>query len=113
MNKDFKLFQKYFKEYQKKFGLTGYTVYFEYKPLDKCFAEITVNQDTMVATTRLNSKRDKAEKPFKNIKLDAKHEVLHLLINELEDKGYERYVTKREIYEASESLVNKLAGLIE
>lgn len=28
MNKDFADFQKYFKEYQRKFGLMGYKIYF-------------------------------------------------------------------------------------
>ena len=37
MNKDFVAFQKYFKEYQQKFGLNGYKVFFEYTPLVDCY----------------------------------------------------------------------------
>ena len=37
----FQLFQKYFKEYQAKFGLTGWKVYFEHGDLDGAFADIT------------------------------------------------------------------------
>jgi len=113
MNKDFELFQKEFKKWQVKFGLTGYSVYFRYEELDGSFASIDVKQEAMVATVRLNSKPDDDVKQFKDIKRSAKHEALHLLINKLEARGRERYVSPPEIYEASEELVVKLEELID
>jgi len=113
MNKDFALFQKHFKHYQKLFGLMGYEVYFKYESVDGKFAGITINQGDMVATVRLNSELPDKDKPFKDIKRTAKHEALHLLVGRLEQNGRYRHSSENEIYEATEELVNKLVELIK
>jgi len=111
-NKDFALFQKEFTKWQKLFGLTGYKVYFKHEPLEKGFAEIAIGLGVMVATVQLNSNLPDKDKPFKDIKRDAKHEALHLLIGRLENNGKYRYSTEAEIDEAAEELVVKLEDLI-
>jgi len=113
MNKDFVQFTSYFKEYQKKFGLTGYKVYFKYEPIENGFASITANQNDMVATVRLNSDLPDKDKPHKDIKRSAKHEAIHLLLFRLEHRTIARYVSEEEIYEAIEELVFKLEDLID
>jgi len=110
---DFEKFQEYFKEYQKRFGLTGYKVYFKYEPLEGRFADLDLNLTNMVVTVRLNSKLPDEDKPFKDIKGSAKHEALHLLIGRLEKNGRYRHIGSDEMYEATEELVVKLEGLIE
>jgi len=112
MNKDFELFQKEFKKWQKLFGLNGYKVYFKYEPDDSCFASLTVNLSDMVATVRLNSELPDKDKPHKDVRQSAKHEALHLLVARLEKNGKYRYSTENEIYEATEELVHKLEGLM-
>lgn len=112
MNKDFALFQKEFKKWQKLFGLTGYKVYFKYEPDDGYFASLTVNQGNMVATVRLNSKLPDKDKAFKDIKQSAKHEAIHLLVARLERNGRYRFSSENEIYEATEELVFRLENLI-
>lgn len=116
MNKDkndFLLFQKEFKKYQERFGLSGYRVYFKHKPLDGSFAHIDMRPTDRVATVTLNSKLEDEEKPFKDIKTSARHEALHLLIYGLEDLAKSRYIQEWMIDEISEELVNKLEKLIE
>ena len=113
MTKDFKLFQKLFKEYQGKFGLGGYRIYFKFKPLAHGFAEMTVNQITMVATVTLNSDLSDEDKPYRDIKQSAKHEAIHLLLWRLDDRASSRYVMQDEIYETTEELVFKLEDLIK
>ena len=112
MNKDFELFKKEFTKYQKLFGLTGYKVYFKYEPVGDRFAGIIVKQGVQVAVARLNSQLDDGDKPFRNIKKDAKHEAIHLLIHRLADNGKYRFSTEAEIDEACEELVVKLEDLI-
>ena len=112
MNKDFIAFQKYFKEYQVKFGLTGYKVYFKYEPLDGKFAQIDCEVGAMVAIVTMNNNLPNKDKPFSDIKYNAKHEALHLLAMRFESNGKYRYAQEAEIDEASEELVNKLAELI-
>jgi len=113
MNKDFKCFQKYFKEYQYRFGLAGYKVYFKYEPLDDgIFANITCDSHDMFATVRLNSVVSKEDKPDRDIRRLAKHEAIHLLLARFDDKARSRYVRRDEIYEVAEELATKLEGLI-
>ena len=113
-NKDeFSRFQKYFKEYQHRFGLNGYRVYFQYEPIGDSFATLTAEQNHMVATVKLNSKLTEENKPFKDIRRSAKHEAIHLLIHKLEHRAYCRFVMDEEIYEATEELVIKLEDLID
>jgi len=112
MNKDFSDFQKYFKEYQKEFGLNGYEVYFKYEPLEKNFAEIRFGERTQVAIVVLNSNLPDKDKPFKDIKQDAKHEAIHLLLYRLESSAKWRYASEAEMDEAVEELVIKLEDLI-
>ena len=109
---DFELFQKEFKKWQDKFGLTGYRVYFKYEPIDSAFADIKINQGEMVVTTRLNSKLPDKDKPHRDIRHSAKHEAIHLLIGRLEQNARWRYSSEAEIYEATEELVFRLEGLI-
>lgn len=113
MNKDFEDFKKYFTEYQKWFGLTGYSTYFKYEPIDNGFASITMQKGDMVATVRLDSERNGDDKTLKNVKSLAKHEAIHLLIGRLNCLAGERFATSAEIYEACEELAYKLEGLIK
>ena len=111
-NQDFEDFKKYFAEYQERFGLNGYKVYLNYGPLNSKFAEIMVDQESMVATVCLNSKLSAKDKLHKNIRRSAKHEAIHLLLHRLEDRARFRYVTQTELYETVEELVFKLEKLI-
>ena len=110
---DFTEFKKHFKYYQNLFGLNGYHVYFVYSRLNKSYANISVDQNSMVATVRLNSKLLKREELDKDIKRSAKHEALHLLLAKYSHIAGARYVTSEEPDEAEEELVNKLSNIIQ
>jgi SRSO17 transposase len=111
-NRDFELFKKEFTKWQEKLGLTSFKVYFKYESLEDRFASIRFNTSSMVASVGLNDKLPKENKPFKDVKFSARHEVSHLLIAKLEDLANHRYVAEREIDEASEELANKIADLL-
>jgi len=113
VTKDFDEFQKHFRKYQHRFGLTGYKVYFKHEPLEKSFAEISINQGEMGVTVRLNSEPPDKDKPFKDVKRSAKHEAIHVLVGRLEENARYRYSSGNEIYEATEELVIKLEELID
>jgi len=84
-------------------------VYFKFEPLENSFADLTVNQNDMVATVTLNSQLSEKSEPFKDVKRSAKHEALHLLLSRLEHRVHSKYVANEEIYE---ELVFKLEELI-
>jgi len=109
MKKDFELFKKEFSKWQRKFGLTGYKVYFKYEPLES-FADITVTQSDMVATARLNS--DVSTKEIRDARQSAKHEAIHLLLMKVEHRAKSRYIREEELDESVEELVFKLEDLI-
>ena len=110
--KDFELFQREFKKWQRRFGLSGYSVFFMHEEIGNSFAQIVINHSELVATVTLNNKLSEIAEPFKDIKGDGKHEAIHLLIGRLEMNGRCREVSSGEIFEASEELVNKLGNLI-
>lgn len=112
MNEDFEIFQQEFYKWQKLFGLTGYFIYFKYEPLCENFADIVIDHQRCAVTVRLNSDIPNKNKPFLDVNETAKHEAIHLLVSNLEDLGYKRYVTEDDIRAAAEQLVNKLATLI-
>jgi hypothetical protein len=109
---EFQTFQDYFKKYQEKFGLSGYSVYFEYKPVDDVFACVNANTISRTATVTLNSKLPTKDRPHKDIHRTAKHEALHLLLDHFKDLAYSRFVGRDSINETEEELVIKLSKLI-
>lgn len=111
-NKDFELFKKEFGKYRRLFGLMGYHIYYDYKPLENVFANVVYEVDAMAATVTLNNNIPPNLQKYKDIKLSAKHEAIHLLLSKLSDYGHNRYISKRELNEAEEELATKLEGLI-
>lgn len=107
---DFKLFQKYFKDYQLKFGLTGYQVYFKQVELADYFAKITFDVSEAVVTVSYDRGKHRSKK---DIKRSARHEAIHLLIARLESNANYRFSTSGEIHEAVEELTVKLEDLIK
>jgi len=110
---EFRLFQRYFKEYQNRFGLLDYKTYFEYKPMEGYFSDVKVDHVGMVATVRLNSRLPKSSKEYQNIRQNAKHEAIHLLIADLEYLATERYTSEVEVERMVEKLVYRLEKLID
>lgn len=109
---DFEDFQRYFTEYQNRFGLTGYRVYYKHEP-DERFACIERNYLHAVATVTLNSEVPEKDKPFQDIKLSAKHEAIHLMLAEYDYMAKNRFASEDDLYAAEEKLVHKLEGLID
>jgi len=95
------------------FGLTGYSVYFKYEPLDGAFGEIRFGVNGQSVAVVLNSNLPEKEKPHKDIRRTAKHEAIHLLLTRLESNARWRHTSKEEIDESAEELVIKLEGLIK
>lgn len=109
---DFELFQTEFKKWQTRLGLTGFRIFFKHLPLVECFAQIDASQVHRVATVTLNSKLSNEDKAHKDVKRSAKHEAMHLLVNNLEACATSREIRIQEIDEAVEELVVKLTELI-
>jgi hypothetical protein len=107
--KQFELFKKTFVYWQKKFGLTDYRIDFFLEDIGSDAARIHSPHQTNTVTVILNN--EIAGIP---IKQSAKHEALHLLLNNLVRYSYIRFsVDEEEVGLAEEKLVVRLMGLIK
>ncbi len=113
MSYDFEQFQKHFRYYQNLFNLSGYKIYFKHEPLERCFAEIDIAHETMIATVSLNSELEEDCKEFLDIKQSARHEALHLLLGRMKWLACQRNITADELYTAEEEAVHRLEAVIE
>jgi len=110
---DYKIFQKEFKKWQIKFGLTGWAVYFDHKQLNGECANISYDLENMTAVVTLNSKPTKDERKDDPVKSLAKHEAIHLMLAEFKCIAGSRFVARSELIKADEEIVNKLMELIK
>ena len=108
----FSSFQKEFEKYRKLLGLTGWQIFFEYKPLGDKFAQIKYVLGDGCATATLNSQIPPSLSEHKDVKRDAKHEAIHLLLGRLIWYANQRCVAQETLDEAEEEIVVKLEGLI-
>lgn len=109
---DFEIFKREFERYHKLLGLTGWQIFFEYEPISDKFAQLKYVVGDGCATVTLNSQIPSNLAPHKDVKRDAKHEALHLLLSRLAWYANQRCVTQEALDEAEEEIVVKLEGLI-
>ena len=105
--KDFDLFKRECRRWQKIFGLTGWRLGFEHRELEDNYAELSsnINGRTAVATLNLVYHEDL------DVKISAKHEMLHLLLARMYHLGLVRFVEEAAWSEASEEAVRRLECL--
>src|SRR3989304_4995264 len=106
-SEEFVVFCDEFTKWQHYLSLDCYKVYFKHEKFEDSFAEIEINQCSMVATVRLNSEIPDTDRPFADPKMHAKHEAIHLLLGRVEAGARERYCSPDEISEAVEELVRR------
>ena len=83
-------------EYQREWGLMSYDLAFDWCKVSDAYASITVDEDGCVATVRLGRVvRDVKKCP--PIRMLAKHEMCHLLMNRLYWLGLKRHVSESEL----------------
>ena len=111
-NQDLEIFKSEFDRYRKLFGLSGWDIYYEYKPIKDKFATIVYVGDDCAATVTLNSKPLASLKPHNDIKKHAKHEAIHLLLARYDIIASTRFADKEALDVANEELVVKLTELI-
>jgi len=110
----FELFKKYCREYQEKFHLMGWDVHFEFIELKGKRAETAFNLESSQATIALCADWQDQVMLFnkKNLKLTAKHEMLHLFLGRMGELAQYRYVQRRELDAAEHEIIQKLEKLL-
>jgi hypothetical protein len=92
--------------------LSGWQIFFEYQPIADKFAQVKYVLGDGCAIVTLNSELPSSLSQHKDVKRDAKHEALHLLLSRLVWYANQRCVTQEALDEAEEEVVVKLEGLI-
>ena len=111
----FELFKKECRKWIELFGLDEWKIYFLHlsPPDSKRLAGCNYEGLTFVATFVLN-KNWRHDKPNNNwVKMVAHHEVVHLLIAQLNCLATSRYVTEDEVENAVERLVHKIEAITD
>lgn len=110
--KDFELFKKECQKWIDRFELSNWNVYFYHgNDEDKqIVAQIYTELTKRSVAVNLNTEID--ENIVLNIPEIAKHEMIHLLLADIIELGWRRFVTKDELESAEESLVSKLVKII-
>ena len=110
--KQFNIFRAECLRLQKEWGLLGWRLYFEFKPLKNRYAEADIDLEGRLATLRLSSQLDNDVLEANNILHHAKHEMIHVLMGRLADLAHTRFLDKKEMNEAEEELVRILEKLL-
>lgn len=97
---------------QKEWGLTGWKLYFVFKPFENHYAECDIDLEGHLATIRLSSElKDDVLEP-NNILSHAKHEMIHILLGRFAEIAYNRFIDKKTTIEAEEEVVRILEKLL-
>jgi hypothetical protein len=84
----FKIFQEEGEYWQRFFGLFEWKIYYDYKNLKDCWADVLMNHDGAIATIRLN--KGWTGKEEIEVRRCAFHEVCHLLLADLHGYCYHK-----------------------
>ena len=111
--KDFEIFKKECLRLQKEWGLSGWHIYFAFKPLGDRLAQTKAMLLGRKAEMTLSSEIPDDVYGVDNPLLSAKHEMLHLLLWRLSANAYSRFINKEELEEAEEETVIRLTQIIK
>lgn len=106
---EFKLFKDTIRALLGKFGMNEWKVYYELKRMPDCSAQCSTDSVGMIVTFCLNTVIFcETQEDMKEICL---HEVCHLLLAEIVDLVYKRFVTKDILVNADERITRRITNL--
>jgi hypothetical protein len=109
--KHFKIFEKWCWHYIEKFGLNEYEIFIEHDKCDDGRAFCGINPISKAFTLGLALEWEDSINN-QELRMTAKHEVIHGLVGKLDSYGCARYITKDDMTEAVEELVQRLMRII-
>ena len=114
--KDFKLFKKECRKWQKKLGLISWEFFYEHIKLEGAQASTHSRLSAMRATLRLSTDIVvmKANRKYivREIKSSAFHEVAEIFIARLSAIAGARYIAESEIEEATHEIIHRLENVL-
>ena len=98
------------------FGLTEWTIYYEHKPAPGMFAQTVLNVQNAIATLRLAKEwPDDQVCPVTNeaVEENALHEVIHVLLGDLDRAGCSRSFDRSEMSSILERTVHRIEHALD
>ena len=111
--KEFMEFVKWCKYYIKKFGLTDYEFRFFHDDYDDRAVIACTDVDTAHAVANIWLYKTVRGIAVRNFRNHALHEILHIVVDPLIDKGWARFVSKEEVLEAIEMVNARLVNIVK
>ena len=108
-SEDFIIYQNEVIRLIDKFGIDDWKIYFEQRDCDESQAELVTDCVNRVCTFVLANEFTEGE----SVENSAFHEVCHLLVGDLTDLNYYRWVTQNEVIKASETTARKLQSILK
>ena len=110
--KDFELFKKECKKFEKKFGLDEWHIDYYWEKFEPNNAVAKTQMDLLAKSASVTLNKEIGDKLQFNLLQVAKHEMIHCLLGELSELAWSRFVTRDEITSREEGLVRKLEKII-
>lgn len=111
--KDYDLFRKTCSEFAGELGLKEWSIDYQHKKLDNCYAQTNWRTKDMLAVisfcTDWDTIRPKTDEAIKSC---ARHEVLHVLLAPLISEAEWRYTSEDAIQTAEHSIIRRLEGIL-
>ena len=115
-DRHFKTFKKWCEHYRTIFNLRNWKVYYKrgVSGEQEQFAQTGTDLGGYVATIWLcNEWPEEVELNENELKIIARHEMLHVLFARFKENAYARHATKDELAESEEEVVRVLVGLLK
>ena len=109
----FNAFQKECRNLQKKWGLSGWELYFLHIKIDNCYARLSNDLDGRVVRIDFSTEWPEKKITTKEIKAVARHEMIHLVISRVYCLGQKRFLMESEMDESCEEAVRILEKIID
>lgn len=100
--RQFEIFKREFRKWQRRLGLLEYTVEFHQKRMPDCWAQLATDPEGCIATLTLNAEGKWTPQNRKQV---ACHEALHLLLARLTHLGHARFLNEGELHSENERVV--------
>jgi hypothetical protein len=111
--REFLAFQRSFREWQHRFGLTDWRVVFKCEDLEDSFARMVANLEGHIATILLADRVDEYSMDEWDPVRHGRHEAIHLLTYRLYRIGGMRHIMEEELNEEWESLTRGIEAVLD
>lgn len=111
--KEFATFKAECHRWIKIFGLTEWKIHYHFEEIENGLAAINRDFEGKIARISLNPFQERCTKREVNVKRSARHEILHLLLGELEWMEGRRVISSQSWSAAEHGVIRRLEAMLD